>query len=234
MLLRRALRGGLLNRVTPARVRREIDLVFEEERWTRLGRALKRYGCWKAIIASLAVARADLDRLDALEQLLVWYRGLPQARPPAGWVLGLAYLTRRLPDRARTDLCRRLQPHRAAANDLRQASKQATAVLRALRPARRARPSQVRAACRRASPCACLIALAEARSAAVRKALRDDLERGRQARPDLKGSDLLALGVEPGPGVARGLEAALMAKLDDPGLTRREQLRIARRAAVRT
>jgi tRNA nucleotidyltransferase (CCA-adding enzyme) len=53
----------------------------------------------------------------------------------------------------------------------------------------------------------------------------------RAVRPSISGDDLLAAGVEEGPAVGRGLEAALRAKLDGVAADRESELEIALRAA---
>lgn len=53
-----------------------------------------------------------------------------------------------------------------------------------------------------------------------------------QLRPALRGDDLISAGIEPGPAIGRGLEAALAAQLDEGISDRARQLEIALAAAV--
>ena len=61
--------------------------------------------------------------------------------------------------------------------------------------------------------------------------LDDYVSRWRQVRAEISGADLLAAGVPEGPGIGRGLAAALQARLDGEAETRDDELRIALDAA---
>ena len=68
----------------------------------------------------------------------------------------------------------------------------------------------------------------------MHRAVRTFLGRLREIRPDISGADLLRAGVRPGPAVSRGLDAALVAKLDGKAPGPSAQLRIALSAVGRS
>ena len=51
-------------------------------------------------------------------------------------------------------------------------------------------------------------------------------------RTDINGSDLIRMGIEPGPMIGRILEEVLAAKMDDEDFGREEELELAGRLAV--
>jgi tRNA nucleotidyltransferase (CCA-adding enzyme) len=89
------------------------------------------------------------------------------------------------------------------------------------------RPSEIAAAAFGARPE--LVALAGALGPADRAV--EWLERLRHAALQIDGRDLLAAGVPEGPGVGRGLRAALLAKLDGQAKSRDDELAVALQAA---
>jgi tRNA nucleotidyltransferase (CCA-adding enzyme) len=89
------------------------------------------------------------------------------------------------------------------------------------------RPSQIAAAIGSSGPE--LVALAGALGPAERAA--EWLERLRHVRLEIDGRDLLAAGIEQGPAIGRGLQAALHAKLDGFIDGREQELQTALAAA---
>jgi tRNA nucleotidyltransferase (CCA-adding enzyme) len=97
----------------------------------------------------------------------------------------------------------------------------------ALQLSRATTPSQIASAVAGGSPE--LVALAGALGGEAQA--REWLRRLRQVRLEIDGEDLIAAGVPPGPGLGRGLRAALAAKLDGRATGRDEELAEALRAA---
>ena len=232
-LLRDAEDCGVFERLSAARLRREIELLFGERDWEAAARGLARHGLSGVVSPGLRPSRGEISRLRLLERWAARAAAPDETAPPEGWVVALAWLARRLDDGARKRMVERLAPPRRAAAELLGAASDAARIHAALGRLRGPKPSAVHGVCRSGSLTACLLALARTRAGRLRRALERYLERDARVRADIAGHDLLRRGIEPGPRVARGLAAALAAKLDGRARTRRAQLEAALAAARR-
>jgi tRNA nucleotidyltransferase (CCA-adding enzyme) len=124
-----------------------------------------------------------------------------------------------------SELLDRLAFEASDRNSIIAAARGAPAVAEALAAA--TRPSQIAAAVASGGPEQ--VALAGALGPA--QAAKDWLERLRDVRLEIDGSDLIAAGVPEGPAVGRGLRAALDAKLDGRASGRHAELEAALSAA---
>jgi len=227
-----ATRAGLVDRLSSRRLQREVALSFEEPALSRVARALARRELLAAIHPCLSLDGGRLEKLRRLDRALNWY-GRGDRRPtPVRWVAALGSLTVGVPADSRGDLLRRLKPNRSEACALSEVPHEAPRILTRLARARRLVASRVREICDGAAVESLLVALASA-DRAVARALRSYLDVWRDVRLDIGGSDLLRAGLAPGPAVARGLAAALRAKLDGRAPDARRQLAVALESARR-
>lgn len=229
--MREAAATGVFDRLSPVRLRRELELLFEEPRWSTSARLLGRHGLWTVVSPELAPKPLELARLGRLETAAARAKVAGSAADLEPWVLVLAWIARELDDAARARLVARLRPTRRAAADLAESASGARAILSDLRTDEKPAPSAVQRACATHSPAAWLLALADAPRGAVSRALRRFVERDSRVRLDIDGRDLLRAGIAPGPAVATGLRAALAARLDGSAPDRARQLRVALAAA---
>ena len=229
--MREAATAGVFERLSPLRLRRELELLFDEPRWSASARLLARHGLWTVVIPDLAPKQPELAGLARLETAAARAKLAGAAADLEPWVLVLAWIARELDDAARARLVARLRPGRHAAADLAESAGRARAILNDLRADGSPAPSAVQRACAEHSPAAWLLALAEAPRGALSRALRRFVERDSRVRLDIDGRDLLRAGIAPGPAVAVGLRAALAARLDGSAPDRARQLRVALAAA---
>lgn len=189
--------------VSPARVRREIELMFAEPAET----------------ASQALASsADGGALAAVHPALSWDAACADGFAPPlldavpRLPFGFALVAHRADGEAAARIAGRLRLNRAEA-----AAVAAMPSLRALTPTLRrpgAKPSGVAVVLDRFPPAAvAAYAATEPGAIAARLALRY-LEAWRHERPILRGHDLLDLGIPEGPRVEQGLQLVRAARLD--------------------
>jgi tRNA nucleotidyltransferase (CCA-adding enzyme) len=227
-----AIRAGLVDRLSARRLYREVALLFEEPATSRMARALERRELLAAIHPCLSLDGGRLDKLRRLDRALSWY-GKNDRRPtPVRWVAALGSLTVGAPADSRRALIARLKPNRRESGALFEVAREAPRMLTRLTRSRRLAASRVRETCDGAAIETLLVALAAA-DGAIARALRSYLDVWRDVRLDIDGSDLLRAGLVPGPAVARGLTAALRAKLDGRAPDGRRQLAVALRGARR-
>ena len=193
-------------KLSPARLRREVELIGEE---VDPGAVVALCGRWDLLPKIDLRLRAKAELLDALRRLRREHRG---ASPGSRAAVFVALLAWALPPERRRALCERLGFEGAAAREIAGA---AAAASRARGLFAGGAPATAAARIRRAREVAGWDALAvqvatAAHGRALGGALRRERDRWDQARPRLKGDRILALGVARGPRVA-ALLAALRA-----------------------
>ncbi len=222
-LIRVARRERVFDRLTPLRLRREIEQLFGEKRALKAIERMKEFGLLSVLHADLDPGRRTIARLERAEEALGWYRLLYRDEALLGWTVILGVLSEELPPSARREMLARLKPGRGAMRILEDAPERVRRI--ASRLAKRAHPSsRIHEACRGEPTEMLLMVMALTGREETRKAVSDYLSRLRDVKPDIDGNDLLRAGVTEGPRVAVGLDAALRAKLDGKAPGRDEQL----------
>lgn len=227
-LIRVALRLGVFDRLSAARLRGELERALDGTALAATVRELRRHTLFRALDGELRPPPALARRLERLEGLFDWYGSLPGKRPLDRPVAVLGLLLQRAEGRRIEHWLDRLQPGRAGRRILRQAARGLDRLVRTLSERRRTPPSRIYLACRD-WPAELLLVAVALGGASIRRRIILYLAELDCARPDITGRDLLRAGVRAGPDVARGLEAALLAKLDGRGRSAAEQLSLALR-----
>lgn len=228
-LIHVAVREKVFDRLSPLRLRREIEQMLGERRLVQTVRMLVQFRLVPLLHPDLRVTRRTYARLARAEEALAWYRLLYRDEKCLEWTVALGVLAEDLAGEARAALLDRLRPGRRARELLEDATERVRSICSRL--ARRTKPaSAVHDACRGQPVEILLLAMALTGREETHRALSHFLAKLRDVRPDIGGGDLLGAGVPRGPDVARGLEAALRAKIDGTAPGREEQLAVALRA----
>ncbi len=223
----RAARDGAFAALSAARLRRELELLLEEDAAPRAVRILDRLGVLAAVHPELKGDTGTTRCLGRALELVRWLERTQPRGPVPRAVVGLGALGMGLSPAGRRDLVARLRPSRRARVLLLEGADRARAIARRLGGRHRLRPSEIHAVCRREAPETLLLAAAAAAGGSVAAAVKLYMARLWDVRPDVTGADLLRAGVEPGPAIAAALEAALAAKLDRRAPDRADQWRVA-------
>lgn len=232
-LIRVALERSAFTRLSAARVRREIIRLLECSYPGRAVRALLRHGLLATLDPSLNPAAPLCRALDRIPAVLRWFR-TDCGGSARGWLVGLGLLLRGTTPETVDRVLQRVQPGRVGRSLLVQAADRLESVELALAPPGEPAPSAIFSICSRQSEELLLMVLAGNAPRAAKRHVRRYLLELRRVTAAIGGRDLLAAGVPPGPGVARGLEAALMARLDGKAPQAKDQLRVALAAAGRS
>jgi tRNA nucleotidyltransferase (CCA-adding enzyme) len=233
-LIREAVARGLLERLSAARLRHEVERTLEASRPGRAVRLLDRLGLLGTVAAGLRAPRGIESVLDRATRVVSQFKTGHSGDPLSTWAVVLALLLRPAGSAIVEATLERLQPSRGVRLAVHDAIDAVRRIPRELSRTRSRRPSVIHRACHGRSTEALLAVLATTSSASTRRSVRVYLDLLRDARADITGRDLVKAGIRPGPAVARGLEAALVAKLDGKARGRREQLRAALSAASRS
>jgi tRNA nucleotidyltransferase (CCA-adding enzyme) len=214
-LAREAVQAGALSSVSGPRIAAELVLAADEPDPVAAWAQMRSLGIDDGLLGGLGLA--DPDRVRRALALL------PADGDRAALLLGAA--GEAVGEDALRAWLSRLGLA-AARRDAALATRGATQLAERLQAARS--PAEIDDAVGRAGPE--VVALAGARG--PERPAREWLERLRHMATELRGEDLIAAGIAPGPAIARGLAAARAAKLDGRAATRESQLAAALRAAA--
>lgn len=227
-LMQIAAQQGVLERLSASRLRRELERLLGGPAASRALRLLDSCDLLAAVHPALRPTPAGWKLLAQAERSVAWHRRRLAEQPVLAWAVLLSAL---LLERAAADVSAvlgRLQPSAKVRELVREAAPAVRELLAALGHAQE--PSDIYRACRNRPTEHLLLALAAAPAAGpIRRALSAYLVKMQALRADITGRDLLRAGLQPGPQVARALEAALLAKLAGTAPTREAQLRAALR-----
>ncbi len=233
-LIRVAVDRAVVDRLSAARVRRELQKVLESSCPGKSVRLLARHGLLATLDPTLRPQRGIYAALDRVPHVVRWYRSFCSDDLPRSWVVGLGLLWRAAAPGSVERAIDRLQPGRSARTILRQAPEAQRRIENELSRPRALQPSAVFATCRGEPAEVLLMLLAGSTSQRARRRIESYLSRLRRSTPVITGHDLLRAGVAPGPAIARGLAAALDAQLDGQATGAAAQLRVALAAAGRS
>jgi tRNA nucleotidyltransferase (CCA-adding enzyme) len=233
-LIHAARAARVFDRLSSARLRREVVRSLEARGAGRAVQLLSRFGLLATLDRDLRAPRRIRAMLDRLPALMARHRRRCPDEAVLEWAVVLALLLRQANEEVVERALVRLQPSRSARRAVGDGVDALRTLPRALARGRARRPSRIHAVCRGRTTEALLAVAAGTSSEAVRRALLKYLHALRGVRLEITGNDLLRRGIGAGPALARGLEAALAARLDGGAPRRESQLRAALRAAGRS
>jgi tRNA nucleotidyltransferase (CCA-adding enzyme) len=207
-----ALAEGIFEHLSGARLREELERLLDDPGLALRGiDRLAELGVLRVLHPRLELTAAARERLRAARAAADWYllEGLtePTLRP---WRLMLLALTQDLDAAERVLLADRLL---LAGEDRRLLTDFPAHLAAARRALRGAPPHRAAEALEPLAGEELLLLLAEGDDE-VRAWVRRDLSELRRLRLEIRGADLIAAGVPPGPGIGRALQAARRARLD--------------------
>jgi tRNA nucleotidyltransferase (CCA-adding enzyme) len=232
-LIANAVQMGLLDKLSGARIYTELQLILQEARPFAILQRLQELGVLAAIHPVLSVEAGTERRFQRVGEVLTWYGLLYLEEQPAPWVV---YLLTLLGERKVTEarsILRRLGPPPRFATSLGQHLARVRALSRQFLVTRELPASRVYRWLVETPLDVILTLLARMERAGIRKAISDFLTTTRRVRPTLRGDDLRALGIRPGPIYRDILNSLLYARLDGHVQSRDDELRFVRRRFAR-
>lgn len=227
-LITNAVQMGLLAKLSGARLYTELQLILQEALPLAILQRLQELGVLTAIHPRLSVDATTERRFRRVGEVITWYGLLYQGDQPTPWIV---YLLTLLGERVGTEaraILRRLGPSPRAAATLAQDLARLRGLARQFQQARELSPSRVFRWLADAPLEVVLALMARMERPELRKVVGDFLATMRRVRPFLRGSDLRALGVRPGPIYREILNSLQYARLDGHVQNRDDELRFVR------
>ncbi len=224
-----AVQMGLLEKLAGIRLTTELQLILQEARPFAILLRLDQLGVLTAIHPRLTLGPAMEQRFKRAGEVLTWYKLLYQEPSATSWIVYfLTLLGERTSAEARAILRRLNPPSRSAVTVSRDLVRLRT-LSRQFQQGRDHLSSRVYRWLIDTSLESILALMARMERAEVRKVIGDFLTTRRQVRPILRGDDLRALGIRPGPIFRDILNSLLYARLDGHVQSRDDELRFVRR-----
>ena len=232
-LIRSAVERRMFDRLSGARLATELRRLLDVRHVGVALRSARRLGLLSTLDAELVAPRGLELWLDQLPRRVERHLVRHPADTVRRWSIALSLLLRSSSGDTFERTLGRLRLSRSDEDAVRDGVDALRRLPRALAGGRR-RASRIHRACSVHGTEALLAVATASASAAVRRAILRYLDGLREVRTELDGTDLLREGIVAGPAVARGLRAALTARLDGRVRSRRAELRVALAAARRS
>ncbi len=232
-LIANAVQMGLLDKVAGIRIFTELTLILQDSHpWAILQR-VNALGVLTAIHPRLTIGASTERRFQRTAEVLTWYGLQYLPEQPVAWLVYLLVLLEERPGIDARAILRRLNPAPKTAASISQGLGRLRSVARSLQRAREVPPSRVYRWLADTPVEVVLGLMAVVVRPELRKAIGDFLSAKDRVRPFLRGDDLRALGIRPGPVYRDILNSLLYARLDGHVQSRDDELRFVRRRFAR-
>ena len=227
-----AVAGGYVNRVEPARLWKEMQLVFGEEDAAAVLVVLTERGVLAGIHPSFAVDDQSAKTLTRAQATISWYRRLDDVAAVSATHFWLAVLTLTMSPAEKAEWAPGLPLAENTMSEIAELQDAAVALRERLVKRPPHLTSQLAALREQAPPAALLATVFDDQDIASQnvKAYFSSLAR---IKPELTGDDLVKMGLEPGPVFKQILDEVRDAKLDGKVDGKMEELRLAKQIWAR-
>lgn len=210
-LMKAAIHSGFVHRLSGHKLLGELALVFEEEDPVKVLLRMEELGLLKVLHPRLSLDARTKELLQRTSEVLNWYELLFLPERPDRTALYLLSLTEGLRDEEREELMDRLQAPPRLRRKVVEERKEGKRALWKIKE--HMDPWEVYVLLEPFSLEVLLYLMALEEKREKRKLLADHISRNRHLRPILKGKDLKALGIPPGPHYQQILRRLLQARL---------------------
>lgn len=212
-LIKNAIKIEAFLRLSGSRLFGELKQILDEERALDCIKRLMELKLLREFHPKLKVEDKDLGLWEEIEDSIAWYQLSFLDKPLRQWVLRFLALVDNLSDDELIPMCMRLSLAPKLRNQIIGMRRTALDALNQMQRARPA-PSLVYSLLHGLKPEYQLFIMAKASRKWVKRSVNQYLTTLQKIRPELTGSDLKAMGFEPGPVFKQILDRLLAARLD--------------------
>lgn len=222
-LIQNALSLGILEKVEGRRLWHELQTILQEKRPLPAVERLEELGVLESIHPRLGFPESKRVLFQEVEGALAWYDLLDLEEPAQGWKVYLLALLDQLTDGEVREIMDKLGFGVREAEELAAEKRAGDRTLSRIYASSRLSPSQIYELLRPFSVEMLLYMVAKGRDKQTKKSISRFISKDKAVKPMLKGEDLKALGLQPGPVFRRALDALRDARLDGRVHTRQEE-----------
>ncbi len=223
-LIRNAVRMGLIQKLGGRRFLHEIQLILEEEDPMPPLRRMAEFSVLPALAAGLVFDGKMESLFERLKQVISWYRLSFLDEPLDRWWVYLLALFSNLPHDEVEQACARLLLTGGRVERMLWTYENTGKLLRGMFARTDLKPSEIYRALLPFQPEELLFLMGKAEKEEIRRAVSHYFNRYRNVHTELRGKDLKAMGVPPGPIYRRLLDELLDARLNSEVRNRQQEL----------
>lgn len=228
-LIKNAVRMDFFKRLSGHRVFGELRQTFEEDDPVPAIVRLSEFKLLESLHSALTTGKKTIAELNATREVISWYDLLFFETPYMKWMVYLFVLLRGLDEATTRDVCDRLELHPRFHEFVLTGRREADSFLKRAQKNPVMRNSTLYELMEGLKTEQVLYIMAVAEDDEIKKMVSRYILKLRQVKTSIRGKDLKALGIEPGPVYGKILRAVLKARLDGMVHTREEELEFARR-----
>lgn len=227
-LIRAAIKKGIFERLTGRRILKEIILIFDDEHPVKTVKMLESFGLLEFIASPIKLSKTKLSLLYRIEEVLSWYRLLYRSDRPENYLVYFMGLADSLEEKARIEMAERLVLKSKDKLLLTEYPKKIHHVISTIQEKEKIKNSDIYFLVNDLSLETVLFLIAKIKSIELKKALTSFLSDFRTIKLEIKGKDLKALGLEPGPEFSQLFHRILRAKIDGKVKNKHDEMEMAR------
>jgi tRNA nucleotidyltransferase (CCA-adding enzyme) len=220
-----AVEKEMIEKVQPQRIRDEIMLILQEEGALKALKRMAELHELKFIHHDLKLDRKMVELYGSIDMTCRGYGSLPGKGPAERWLIYLMALLEQLSHKEIASICREFVFRKSDTMRILSYKRYGKAAARALAGNARMRPSEVYKILNKLSDEAMMLLLASATSKLAKARIKDFIGKHSLVRIAVKGDDIKALGLKPGPKFKKILDKVLHKKIDGELRTRTDELK---------
>jgi tRNA nucleotidyltransferase (CCA-adding enzyme) len=218
-----AVEKEMIEKVEPQRVRDEIILILQEEDALKALKRMAELHELKFIHHDLKLDKNAVELYYSINKACRWYGPLGK-RPVEKWLIYLTALLDQLSYGEVLSICNKFVFRSSDKARILSYKKYGRRLGRSLAKRRKMPPSEVYRLLRQLSYEAILLLMARTDSKIAKKRIKDFITGYNEVRIAIKGDDIKALGLKPGPRFKKLLDSVLYKKIDGKLKTKRDEL----------
>ena len=229
VLMKEAVNMKICHRLSPSRLSAELLHVLSERKPVKTIARLSDFNLLQFIHPRLKWSSGLARLLNAVEEAIAWHAQLSLGRLTSPWVVYGMALMDHLPQQDVRETLTRLTFPRRQAQSMLWVTQEGLRLLRTLD--RTVKPAETFRALRNLPDETLVFLMAKTRSKRGKQNISDQFTTYQRVKPILRGNDLKAMGLEPGPLYNRILDRLLDARLNGEVKTEADERRLVSRLA---
>jgi tRNA nucleotidyltransferase (CCA-adding enzyme) len=227
-LMRNAIKMGFMDRLSGGRVLSELILILEEDSPMGALKRMRDFNLFRFLHPDIKFDEEAEALVERIHHVLSWFDFLFLEERYEGWLIYLYGLIDVLKEEGVKEVCQRLSMNDRERKKVMDGKRQADQVLLQMfswiHTNHSPRRSEIYSALDSLSTESKLFMMAKSTQVVTRRHISLYFTQLKDAKPLLKGADLIRMGIEAGPSIRKHLANLLKAKLDQQVITREDEM----------